>query len=208
MRPLLLLLVALALVGCGKKKPPATSGAQTALQQQLDRVLRAAAALEGKSRVVVDGQTHRADCSGFVGGCYAAIDHQLADPAAGGRSGTEIIFNTLQARGSILGPRMTPRPGDVVFFHNTYDRNGNGARDDKFTHVGLVERVESDGTVWFFHFASGKVKHEPLNLEHPGEARHPVSGQPANAWLRRGRGKVMTGQLFFAYGRPLPPGRG
>lgn len=212
MKRLLPLFVALALVGCGKKKPPATSGGvepsrEAAAAARLDRVLTTAVQLEGRSQIVVDGQAHRADCSGFVGACYSAIDHTLGDPAMGGSSGTENIFLTLQSRGGILGPRMTPQPGDLVFFHDTYDRNRNGRRDDRLTHIGLVDRVDADGTVWFFHFASRRVKHEPLNLDHPSEHAHPDTGVPINAWLRQGRGKVMTGQLFFAFGRPLPARR-
>ena len=95
------------------------------------------------------------------------------------------------------------RPGDLAFFHNSWDRNGNKLRDDRFTHVALVERVADDGTIRLLHFASGKVKRDVMNLRHKNTARDPDTGETLNSYLRRGGGKVLTGQLFFRFGRPV-----
>lgn len=159
-------------------------------------------ALLGRSQIHVDGKKHRADCSGFVTGVYSGIDLDLIEPGTRGVSGTHILFRSLGGRDRIVGKRI--KPGDLLFFHNTHDRNGNRVRDDRFTHVGLATGVDADGTVTMVHFASGKVKRDVLNLKHPSVAKDPATGKPWNSYLRRGRGKVLSGQLFFKAGRPLP----
>ncbi len=37
------------------------------------------------------------------------------------------------------------RLGDLVFFDNTYDRNGDGKFDDRITHVGIVVGFDKEG---------------------------------------------------------------
>ena len=165
-------------------------------------VVEAAAGLVGSRSVVVDGENFRSDCSGFVTAAYHAIRKDLIDPSAQGRSGTELLYRSLRAEGRIQAGNSLRR-GDLLFFHNTWDRNGNGLRDDRFTHVALVESVAADGTATFIHFASGRVKRGAINLRHPGIANNPETGTEWNSHLRRGRGKTLTGQLFFKSGRPL-----
>lgn len=185
------------LAGCAtarKKKPPT--------RDPVDIVLEAAAGLMGSTKVVVDGRAFRSDCSGFVTGAYHAIRRDLIDPGVGGRSGTELLYRSFRSQGRIQSGKKLRR-GDLLFFHNTWDRNRNGLRDDRFTHVGLVERVEADGRAWFLHFASGRVKRAVINLRHPAVSHDPDTGLEWNTPVRRGRGKTLTGQLFFRSARPL-----
>lgn len=156
----------------------------------------------GRADIRQDGRPYRSDCSGFVEASYDSIRISLVDPTLRGVSGTHILFKSLAGRNRITGRRIAP--GDLLFFHNTHDRNGNRIRDDRFTHVALAESVDDDGTVTFLHFASGKVKRDVLNLAHPNVARDPVSGRSWNSFLRRGGGRVLAGELFFKSGRPLP----
>ncbi len=158
--------------------------------------------LLGRTSLRVQGRSYRSDCSGFVSAVYDSIDLRVADPALDGVSGTHILFRSLAGEGRIKGRDV--RPGDLLFFHNTWDRNGNKLRDDRFTHVAVAESIATDGTVTMVHFASGKVKRDFLNLKHPSTARDPATGTTWNSYLRRGGGKVLTGQLYFKSGRPLP----
>ncbi len=168
----------------------------------MERVLDAAAGLVGSRMVTIGGQSFRADCSGFVSAAYHVIGLDLIDPSVPGGSGTELIYRSLKARGRVRsGPSLAP--GDLLFFHNTWDRNGNRLRDDRFTHVGLVQRIESDGRAVFLHFASGGVTEGVINLRHPDAARDPESGARWNSQLRRGPGRTLAGQLFFKSARPL-----
>ncbi len=135
---------------------------------------------------------------------FARAGVELITPGIGGVSGTESIYRSLKAEGN-LRPSARIRPGDLLFFHNTWDRNKNGLRDDPFSHVGLVESIEDDGTITFFHFATGRVRRGAMNLRHPNEPRDPESGKTWNSAIRSGPGRVLTGQLFFRAGHPLEP---
>ncbi len=194
----LLLACLVATAGCatvrraGKPKPP----------DPIERVLAAASALLGERTITVDGRTFRSDCSGFVTGAFHAIGVDLVDPGTTGASGTELIYRSMKSS-SRLRRDAQLKPGDLLIFHNTWDRNGNGLRDDRFTHVGLVEVVERDGRARFLHFGSGRVKRDYIHLGHPDVLRDPESGREWNSHLRRGAGKTLAGQLFFRSARPL-----
>jgi peptidoglycan DL-endopeptidase CwlO len=185
-----------SLTGC------ATTGSKKKAKDDLRSVLDQAVMLLGHTSLRVQGRSYRSDCSGFVHAIYESIGMHIDDPLIEGESGTHVLFKSLAKDGRITGRNV--RPGDLLFFHNSWDRNGNKIRDDRFSHVGVAESMDADGTVTMVHFASGKVKRDFLNLKHPSTARDPDSGKTWNSYLRRGGGKVMTGQLFFKAGRPLP----
>ena len=194
-----ILWLALSLCGC------ATLGEQRRHRASVQSAVDAGLMMLGEERVKVGQKPYRSDCSGFVIACYDSVGKQLSDPSIEASSGTEILYRSLSRSGRVLRTRR-PRPGDLAFFHNTWDRNGNGLRDDRFTHVAIVERVAEDGTIQFLHFAAGRVKRDVMNLRHPGQARDPQSGNTWNSYLRRGGGRVLSGQLFFRFGRLRPGG--
>jgi cell wall-associated NlpC family hydrolase len=193
-----LALFVLLLSGC------ATLRARREHAQRIQTVLDTAVELLGRTRFDVGGKPWRADCSGFVRACYAAAGLRLPEGTGAERSDSEALFRGLREEAKLVRGK-TPRPGDLAFFHNTYDRNGNGLRDDRFSHVALVERVDADGTVQFVHFGSGTVRRDVMNLRHAALLKDPETGKVWNAWLRRdGRGRRLAGELFFRFGRPLP----
>ena len=200
LRYLLLCLLAFQLVlpGC------ATVRAKRNMKRDLGRVLDQAVLLLGEKKVRVNGRPFRSDCSGFVTACYSVVDLALIDPTIAASSGTQLMFKTLRKRGRIV-PTAQVRAGDLVFFHNTWDKNRNGLRDDPFTHVGMVERVVKDGRVHFVHYASGRVKRGVLTPSRPNLARDPETRDQLNSHIRRGGGHTLAGQLFHRFGRPLPP---
>ena len=196
--PLLFFLAwTLLLPGC------ATIRAKKKLRTELRTVLDQAIDLMGESKITVDRTPFRNDCSGFVTACYSSVDLTLIDPAVSAKSGTELIYRSLRKRNRIVGVHGA-KAGDLAFFHNTWDKNGNGIRDDRFTHIALVERVDEDGRIEIVHFVSGKVKRGYMSPSRPSQARDKGLGRILNSHLRRGGGKTLTGQLLFRFGRPLP----
>ena len=101
-----------------------------------------------------------------------------------------------------------PRPGDLVFFRDTWDRNGDGkAWNDGLTHIGVVEAVGRDGTVTFIHRAGGGVKRGRMNLRFPDRRGGRTDGV-LNDYLRRATDRdraYLTGELFedFAASRRM-----
>ena len=97
-------------------------------------------------------------------------------------------------------PVERPRPGDLVFFHDTYDRDRNGRGGDRFTHVGLVEAVDGDA-VAILH-RGGRVERIRMDLARPSD---PAANDPVRVARRRdARGtRYLAGELFAAYGELL-----
>jgi cell wall-associated NlpC family hydrolase len=178
------------------------SGARRQPKSEVQQVLDRALMMMGAEKVRVGKIPYRSDCSGFVSAVYEAEGVELTVSGISASSGTETIYRSLKSKGRIVGNNAV-KPGDLAFFHNTHDRNGNKLRDDRFTHVALVERVDDDGTISLLHFASGQVKRGVMNLRDKNSARHPETGETLNSYLRRGGGKVLMGQLFFRFGRPV-----
>ncbi|HEX4620415.1 MAG TPA: CHAP domain-containing protein [Myxococcaceae bacterium] len=140
------------------------------------------------------------ECTGFVRLAYWQVGVELLGPEALARdNGVTAIYRHAAALGALhVG---VPRPGDLVFFVETYDRNHDGLRNDGLTHVGIVKSVEPDGTVLFVHRVSGGVKESRLNLHHPRQMEGP-QGERWNDIIRgasRRDRAYLTGELFAAY---------
>lgn len=160
----------------------------------------------GQSRIQVGGRNYTPDCSGFVRGVYAS---QLVDLYDGlgdldGGNGVGRIYTHVVQHGRIhYGPAV--HPGDLVFFHNTWDFNRDGLPNDPLTHVGVVEKVDIDGTVVFVSSVSAGIERYRMNLKHPGTHKA-QDGRVLNDFLRRKhigdtRGTYyLAGQLFAAFG--------
>jgi hypothetical protein len=162
-----------------------------------DAIARAAAELVGVSRLSVEGRTYRWDCSGFVSAAYARAGRLLTGSSA------DLFAAARDAH--VLHRRRVPYVGDVAFFDDTYDRNGNGRRDDPLSHVAIVERVGADGTIGLVHLGSRGVVRLVMNLAEPGTARR-EDGTPINDVLRKvGAGdgpgaRHLTGELWAGFG--------
>jgi len=161
---------------------------------------------------VVEGERFPADCSGYVASVFQAKGIPLrrleARAAPGETSGVAAAYQAARWYGVVFGGGGEwPRPGDMVFFHDTYDRNRNGLVDDPFTHMGIVERVV-DGSVTFLHRGARGVARGTLTLERPDQARD-GDGRELNTVLRDKRPRIarapaLAGELFMAYGRIDP----
>lgn len=143
------------------------------------------------------------DCVGFVRLVYESLGIDLFAVSQGrrGENGVTAIWRRARAARAI---HQRPRPGDIVFFHETYDRNHDGKRDDGLTHVGIVESVAEDGTVTFVHRGNSGIHRSKLNLRFPRVHRD-RSGEVVNDILRPKMGKrraYTAGELFSGFATP------
>lgn len=160
----------------------------------------------GHSRIRIGGRSYAPDCSGFVQGVYASQRVDVYDGLGelNGGNGVGRIFTHMVQHGRIhYGP--TVHPGDLVFFHNTWDFNHDGLPNDPLTHVGVVEGVEHDGTVVFVSSVSAGIRRYRMNLGQPA-VHKAADGRVLNDFLRRKlpgdiKGtQYLTGKLFAAFG--------
>jgi peptidoglycan DL-endopeptidase CwlO len=175
--------------------------------EQKERRLRVAAAASkavGRRSLVVGGVRYRMDCSGVARGIYASAGAPLGEVAVdaqGAVNDTRMLFELVERRGSLR--RARPLPGDLVFFDDTYDQDGDGRRDDPLSHVGVVEGVDDDGTVRFVHKVAGGIVRYRMNLDRPHDRKDAATGKTLNHYLRRAEGgqpAKTTAELFVAYG--------
>lgn len=165
------------------------------------RVAAAAASSLGSAPIIVGGVRYRRDCSGVASGIYARAGFPLGAEAVDG-AGLDVrhLYDLVRRTGSLR--TNDPLPGDLVFFDDTYDSNGNGQVDDPLSHVGVVEKIVDDGTVVFVHRIGRQVVRARLNLRQPS-ARQDEKHRTLNHYLRGangGHGSKTTGELFVAYG--------
>ncbi len=158
----------------------------------------------------VDGVRFNGDCSGYVAAVYQAEGIPLRDalhlqPGDAGSSAVA-LYRMVATHGVVFGAERRPLPGDLVFFNDTSDRNGNGLVDDPLTHVGIVEEVLPGGAVRFLHRGSHGVARGIMDLAHRDRDRD-AAGATLNTPLRLARRgdppgtRYLSAQLFAGYGR-------
>lgn len=139
------------------------------------------------------------DCSGLANLAYRKRNLSLLpERTLPGEGGVAAIYRKARILDAL---HAEPRPGDLVFFRETYDRNRDGRRNDGLTHIGVVERVDRDGTVTFVHRAGGGVKRSKLNLHQPS-LRRDAKGRVLNDYLRRPERAThprLAGELFAGF---------
>ncbi len=199
--------------------PVASSGSSTAAPSSKPRptpapdarekVLATARGLLGRTKIQLSGRTWPADCTGFVEAVHSRAGVSLRSAAAKGDNGVTAFYRYARTKGRVY-TRGTPRPGDLVFFRETYDRNRDGRSNDGLTHVALVDKVEPNGTVVVIHRVKRGVVRYRMNLARPDLKKDPRTGAVLNDMLRvpgANKAPVLTGQLFAAYGSVLPEPR-
>ena len=90
------------------------------------------AQIAARARSLLDrpNRAFRDDCSGYVSSVYTAADIEM--------DGTVAEIYAIAEDAGLLHHHPIPTIGDLVFFDNTHDRNGNGKWDDTRTHIGVV----------------------------------------------------------------------
>jgi cell wall-associated NlpC family hydrolase len=173
----------------------------------VEAVLAGARATLGRSDPELDGRRIPRDCSGYVRGLYARAGVDLFSEGLPADNGVRAIVRWIERHG-LLHREKLPAPGDLVFFDNSYDRNGDRRLNDRLTHVGIVEEVLGDGTLLIVHATNHGIVREPMNLASPHVAAD-ASGRQINAPLRRRgaddapRTPHLMSELFAGFGRVL-----
>lgn len=170
-----------------------------------DTIVSGGLTLIGKETLVVKGVTYPSDCTGVVRAAYAFADIDLAYRF--GRyegNGVRRVYLTLHDQGLLYGTSY-PVPGDIIFWDNTWDANGNKLADDELTHLGLVVATEPDGSISYlhYHYRLGPTV-EAMNLLHP-DIDVAKDGRQINAALRMRGSPPGPGsnaaQLLRAFGK-------
>ena len=169
----------------------------TKAQKRGADVAKSASHFLGHGRLRHGGESYRYDCSGLVMAAHARAGLQLA--------GSSESMLTLAKRAGVFHKGRRPWVGDVAFFANTYDKNGNGRLDDPITHVAVVVSVDADGTVGMVHKGSRGITSLAMNLHHPADHADGASKE-INGYLRarrssdRGGTKYLAGELWIGFG--------
>ncbi len=160
-------------------------------------VAQAACGFEGAHSIVVHGVKFRFDCSGMVEAAMASAGLDFD-------GSTRDLFETARELG-VLHRRHRPDVGDIAFFDDTYDKDGDGRYDDPLTHVAVVTRVDADGTIGMVHLGSPGIVPLTMNLRDT-ETHISPTGQLLNDYLRAAsskdpaRVKHLAGELWVAFG--------
>jgi peptidoglycan DL-endopeptidase CwlO len=149
----------------------------------VEAVLAGARATLGRTNPEIDGRRIPTDCSGYVRALYTRAGVDLFSESLPGDNGVRAILRWIERHGFFHRQKL-PAAGDLVFFDNSYDRNGDGRLNDPLTHVGLVEKVLPDGTALIVHATNHGIVSEPMNLIRPHDAAD-LDGRQLNAFLRR-----------------------
>jgi hypothetical protein len=198
----------LALSGCATvPESDGWSGPMPSNPQVQAKLVDWAKSLVGKPAAVARGRRFSYDCTGVVCAVYygAGIDLQAKFGKYRGNGVTRL--HSIMKDSDLLYRTRTPAPGDIIFWDNTYDMNGNGKWDDELTHVGMVTAVDGSGTIDFIHlnYRTGIVI-EKMNLFEPSLTRRPEFGKAVaiNSSMRMkgqpaGPGTT-AGELFRDFG--------
>ena len=133
--------------------------------------------------------------AGYVVAVYAANDVTLGNAAAGSIAD---LYRKAQETGTIYHSSR-PAVGDLIFFHNTFDRNADGRQNDWYSHVGIVESVDEQGTIALLSYLGGKVGRTYMNLESPALAER--AGKPLNTRMKAEStgSEFLAGKLFAGF---------
>lgn len=172
-------------------------------------IVRTAAKLIGARTITSEGRHIAYDCAGVTRAIFLkhGIDLYDGNPGDPDANGVRLIHAHLQQHGR-LHQSPIPHPGDLVFFDNTWDFNGDGKLNDPLTHVGVVERIDPDGTVIFISRVAAAIQRYHMNLSFP-HLHKTAEGRILNDYLRRkhpadleDKGRL-TGELFSFFGTRL-----
>ena len=169
------------------------------VEQRRGRLLKTARALLGSRKIHVKGRRFRADCTGFVQAVFYGNGINLYGyPGIKGKRGGVRAIVKLARKLKAIHFHPFPKRGDLVFFHNTYDYTRDGQNNDWYSHVGIVEKVDKDGTVTFIDRYGRSIKRNNLNLLRPHSWRAGRSRKRFNSYMRARKRKDPSGMKYLA----------
>jgi len=158
------------------------------------------------------GKRDGRDCSGYVtlvnniSGHPYFLDKELSDSFDNARK-SRAMFNLMRKKGETFDEKRLPSLADLVFFEDTERRPSKSKNKvaENITHVGIVTRIDADGTVEFIHHSNGKNIVDYMNFNYPKQTVK--DGKKINTYMKRcksQKGEVRTDCLniafFVAYG--------
>jgi len=152
---------------------------------EVSRAVETAASLVGRREIVVGGRDYGDGCVALVRAAFDRAGHPLPPTAQDAAS----LYALALSRG-LLRPGIRSAAGDVVFLS---DRPGGPP-----AHVGLVARVEPDGTALVLHRVARGVMRLRVNLGYPGRVADPATGKRLNDTLVVGSAAQPAGSLVVA----------
>jgi hypothetical protein len=215
--PVLLAVLALAATTCttapalrGDRDVPTERPALTGATDDIRAELGAGArSLLGATELVVKGRRFNWDCTGTVLAIYWYAGVDLAhDFGRYGGGGVSRLYRTLKDA-SLLYTTREPILGDLVFWDDTYDADGDGAWDDPLTHVGMVMETAADGTISYVHLNYRRgIVIEQMSLREPDVHQRSKNGRVTivNSPLRMAEvgkphpNRWLAGQLYRVLG--------
>ena len=143
------------------------------------------------------------DCSGLITAINKNNGSAIFDPKelnkyySSGRK-SQAMFDLYKDKNKISFSQ--PQVGDLVFFNNT-TRATKGGSKKLITHVGIVSKVNEDGSVEFLHNIRGKNVLSVMNLSLPND--HQIAGKKVNAYIisRCKDSSCLVSNRFSGYGR-------
>lgn len=169
--------------------PAIASEPSRPLRPDLARAVEVASSLVGHREIVVDGRDYGDGCAALV---RAALDRAGRPVPADARDAAS-LYALAYGRG-LVRAGIRAQPGDLVFLA---DRPGGGP-----AHVGLVARVDPDGTALLIHRMARGVVRLRVNLGYPGRIADPATGKRLNDALALGAVAVPAGSLVVAVASP------
>jgi hypothetical protein len=202
------------LLGCAtsmkdRQRPPAVVQSccrSVDVSSKRAAIVQSASKLVGTRVLHANGRRIAYDCAGVTRAIFLEhgidlYDSDTADPKA---NGVKLIHHHISQYGRLhKGPVVSP--GDLVFFDNTWDYNGDGVVNDSLTHVGIVERQEPDGTVIFISRVAGAIERYRMNTALP-HVHRTADGRVLNDYIRRKdledplNTPYLSGELFAGFG--------
>jgi NlpC/P60 family len=151
-------------------------------------VIRSATDLIGQRQISLSGRLLPSDCLALPRAAFGEHGISLGATTALG------LYRKLQREGHVFAG--TPQRGDLVFIRDLGRENA--------LHVGLVGRVERDGTVTVYQRMSRGVEAYRMNPSHPHDG-FGSGHRPWNDSIAAGNGDTApAGALFEAYASILP----
>lgn len=143
------------------------------------------------------------DCSGFVSVVNKNNNeiyfkpNELSKYFSSGRK-SQAIFDLYKSKNQI--DLKNAQVGDLVFFNNT-TKGTKGGKKKLITHIGIITKVNSDGSVEFIHNMRGKNVTSKMDLNNPDA--HAKNGKKINAYIisRCNSSACLVSNRFSGFGK-------
>lgn len=165
------------------------------------RIVQAARSLVGRSNLRFEKASFPSDCSGFVLAAYylGGVDLRTEYDRQSG-NGVRRLYQIARSH-QLLIAGNPPSPGDVLFWDNTYDANGDGKWNDELTHAGIVVASYPDGKVDYIHYHVRRgIVQERMDLRYPDRESTNAPMRIKEASIPRPE-KWLAAQLYRTSGR-------